>query len=152
MISKRTGNDMQRQRTGKHWSPQDDKKLSEVFPRTETKELEEVFNCSRKVIQTRARRLGIKKDPDWEKEFRIKTAKERFENYGDNLFCNWKKDEHRPKKDSILTKHGFQTVQVVPAGRIIAHRISDFSVRTRCPKSADGDAPSAVKSWPTQNY
>jgi hypothetical protein len=130
MISKRTGNDMQRQRTGKIWLPEEDKKLDEVFQRTETKELTEVFNCSIKTIQNRARRLGIKKDPDWEKEFRIKIAKEVFENYGDKFFDKWKTDEHRPKKDSILTGHGFQTVQVVPAGRIITHRISDVSVKT----------------------
>jgi hypothetical protein len=130
MISKRTGNDMQRQRTGKTWLPEEDKKLAEVFPRTGTKELAEVFNCSIKTIQNRAHRLGIKKDPVWEKEYRIKIAKERFDNYGDQLFCKCNTDEHRPKQDSILTKHGFQTVQVVPAGRIITHRISDVSVKT----------------------
>jgi hypothetical protein len=130
MISKRTGNDMKKQRTGKVWSPEEDKKLAEAFPRTVTNELTEVFNCSIKAIQNRARRLGIKKDPDWEKEFRIKRAKEVFENYGDKFFAKWKTDEHRPKQDSILTGHGFQTVQVVPAGRIITHRISDVSVKT----------------------
>jgi hypothetical protein len=130
MISKRTGNDMQKQRTGKIWLPEDDKKLVAVYPRTETKELAEVFNCSIKTIQNRAHRLGIKKDPDWEKEFRIKIAKERFENYGDQLFCKCNQDAHRPKQDSILTGHGFQTIKVVPAGRIITHRISDVSVKT----------------------
>lgn len=130
MISKRTGNDMQRQRTGKIWRPEEDKKLAEVFPRTGTKELSEVFNCSIKTIQNRAHRLGIKKDPDWEKEFRIKIAKERFENFGDQFFRKLKTDEHRPKQDSILTGNGYQTVQDVPAGRIITHRISDVSVKT----------------------
>jgi hypothetical protein len=131
MISKRTGKDMKRQRTGKIWRPEDDKKLAEVFPWTVTNELTEVFSCSIKTIQNRAHRLGIKKDPDWEKEFRIKLAKERFENYGDQFFGKRNPtDEHRPKKDSILTGHGFQTVQVVPAGRIITHRISDASVKT----------------------
>ncbi len=132
MISKRTGNDMQRPRTWKIWLPEDDKKLAEVFPRTDTKELAEVFNCSIKTIQNRAHRLGIRKDPDWHKEFRIKIAKEKYENNGDNFFGKrCPTDEHRPKWNSILTGHGFQTIQVVPAGRIITHRISDVSVRAR---------------------
>ena len=125
------------QHTGKVWHPDEDKKLAELFPRTDSKELQSVFNCSLKVIQNRAHRMGIRKDPNWLAAFKSELAKQSYAKMGNSGFKHghlpwnagiYQKDQ-RPKMDSIMTAHGFQDVKVVPGGRIITHKISDVNKR-----------------------
>jgi Zn-dependent peptidase ImmA (M78 family) len=121
---------MGNQHTGKVWHQDELKKLAELFPRTDTNSLVEVFNCSVKVIQNKAYKMGISKDPTWHKEYRRKIAQEAYKKSGERAFGKKEKmDIHRPKKGHILTKTGFQEIKIVPGGRIIRHMISDVMVR-----------------------
>lgn len=45
----------------KHWTPEQINKLKDLYPYTETKDLEEVFGKSYQAIRMKAERLGIKK-------------------------------------------------------------------------------------------
>jgi Zn-dependent peptidase ImmA (M78 family) len=121
---------MGNQHTGKVWHQDELKKLAEMFPRTDTNELAKVFNCSVKVIQNKAYKMGISKDPTWHKEYRRKIAQEAYKKSGERAFGKkGNMDIHRPKKGHVLTKTGFQEIKTVPGGRIIRHMISDVRVR-----------------------
>lgn len=128
---------MGNQHTGKMWHPDEDKKLAELFPRTDTKELVDVFGCSVKTIQNRSHRLGIRKDPKWLAEFKRNLAIASYAKAGNSGFkkgntpwnaVSYQKDS-RPRKNSVFTGHGFQDIQVVPGGRIVTHKISDVHRR-----------------------
>lgn len=148
---------MGNQHTWKVWHPDEDKKLAKLFPRTDTKELVDVFGCSVKVVQTRAGKLGIGKDKEWLKKFKSDLSKAAYERGCNSGFKNGNKpvnyfqkgnkpwnfgkrtvDYSVPlngvaaeirKPGSELTWNGYQYVQTVPGGRVINHRISDVSRR-----------------------
>ena len=128
------------QHTGKVWSKEEEWKLAELFPRTDTKELMDVFNCSVKVIQNKAHKMGVRKDQVWLAEFKRKLAISSYEKSGNSGFKKghtpWnagrqEQKDSRPRKGAVFTGHGFQDIKTVPGGRIITHKISDVSARMR---------------------
>lgn len=134
---------MSNQHTGKVWHPDDDKELARIFPTNDSSEVAKVFNCSVRVVQNRAHRLGIRKDKVWLAEFKRKIAQESYEKACNSGFKKgndghgfgfkkgnvpWNKinpddeDEETPsRKRGIPTGHGYQVVKEVPGGRVVQH-------------------------------
>ena len=134
---------MSNQYSGKTWHPEEDKKLADIFPITDSKDVAKVFECSVKVVQNRAHRLGLKKDPVWLKSFKSGLAKAIYAKGGNSGFRKgndghgfgfqkgnvpWnarQKDDNQevpvPIKSGILTGNGYQFVKEVPGGRVVQH-------------------------------
>lgn len=130
------------QHTGKVWHPDEDLRLAELFPRNDSNEVAKVFNCSVRVIQNRAHRLGIRKDPVWIANFKRELAKANYEKArqsgtekGNDGRFGFKKghkawnagnridaqEDDFSVKERIPTCHGYQVVKEVPGGRVVQH-------------------------------
>ena len=113
----------------KHWTENEIAELGRIYPTEENRILALKFGCSSDVVKNRARRSGYKKDSVWQHNRKVETDRENQKS------LQWANNQEFLKRQARQgaqeTGQGFQTIEVVPGGRKIIHRMSDVARRSK---------------------